>query len=435
MSWTDEEIDKLFNESANAQSFKYDNAYFSEIEAALPINKKGKDFLWMGTALLFIAVLTTGYFVNNTNDNAFNGTNDQLANLELNNGNTGNTVANSATSNGQTSSSLLTKKQLTNQANTASEEETLNLAGLANLAASSNLKKSSAPSNDKVLFSGLNPNQFNSITSEPSVDPAFNLLWNPSYSLLDPEFNSNYAAITGLVEISSEDDIASLELESIKEIDQNLDRSLMPNALPFISQLRPKAVFYVELNGGVSQSLITPSAYTSTSYGGGFGVETYLGNFNLSTGLNFKLSDHNDLSLTRSGKFYGFGSVLAKNTYDYEKVYSIELPINLGYNFGNHNVNLGIRPSVLVGAKIKHESFQDGELTRSKESYGLAGGLKRYGVKPTIGYSYHVNKWTVGANIGVQLLQSVNEDWINGINNRFPVDGQIYLRRTIRLRK
>ena len=66
MSWTDEEIDKLFNESANAQSFKYDDAYFSEIEAALPINKKGKDFLWMGTAMLFIVALTTGYFVTNS---------------------------------------------------------------------------------------------------------------------------------------------------------------------------------------------------------------------------------------------------------------------------------------------------------------------------------------------------------------------------------
>ena len=48
----------------------------AEMEAAsLPVNKKGKDFLWMGTALVFIAVLTTGYFVNNTNDTSFNAAN------------------------------------------------------------------------------------------------------------------------------------------------------------------------------------------------------------------------------------------------------------------------------------------------------------------------------------------------------------------------
>ena len=57
MSWTDEEIDKLFKESASEVSFKYDNAYFKEFEAAsLPVSKKGKDFLWMGTALVFIGV-------------------------------------------------------------------------------------------------------------------------------------------------------------------------------------------------------------------------------------------------------------------------------------------------------------------------------------------------------------------------------------------
>jgi len=59
----------------------------------------------------------------------------------------------------------------------------------------------------------------------------------------------------------------------------------------------------------------------------------------------------------------------------------------------------------------------------------------RFGVKPTLGYSYRINNWTIGANVGVQLMQSVNEDLINGFNNQFPIDGQIYLRRTIRLRR
>ena len=108
MSWTDEEIDNLFKGAANAQSFEYNDAYFSEIEAALPVNKKGgKDFLWMGTALLFIAVLTTGYFVSNTGDASFDNGSDQLAKAELNNNEQSNQTKAASTTNTNANQSAL----------------------------------------------------------------------------------------------------------------------------------------------------------------------------------------------------------------------------------------------------------------------------------------------------------------------------------------
>jgi hypothetical protein len=210
---------------------------------------------------------------------------------------------------------------------------------------------------------------------------------------------------------------------------------LAPNALPMLTEIRPKASFYLELNGGASQSLITPSAYTSTSFGGGVGVETYLGNFNLTTGLNLAISNHKDLTLTTEGKNYSFGSTLRTHHYSYDQVYNLDVPINLGYNFGNHNVNLGLRTSVLLGAKVQHTVYDNEEMVRSEKLFGLAGGLERFGMRPTVGYAYRMKNWTVGANVGVQLLQSVNEEYINGFNNRFPIDGQIYLRRSIKLRR
>lgn len=449
MSWTDEEIDNLFKDGANAQSFKYDDAYFAEMEAAsLPVNKKGKDFLWMGTALLFVAVLTTGYFVNDTNENQFGTNNDQLANLELNTTTiNGNTVDSNPTNNEQQSVEINIENELVNSISDAdaASNDGVNTDRVNSASTKSNNSLYTSSQKEEWSKSIYNAPNANEVKSNPlaiskvaggnsigmSIDNQTSVV-KPLVDLsADPKSNikKQFSVVRGPI-------TAGLDINSPNQLDQGIDQSLMPNALPVLSELRPKATLYFELNGGMSQSLITPSDDISKSFGGGVGVETYLGNFNLTTGLNFKVSDHNDLFLTRTGKVYGFGSTSGMNTYYLQKIYSLELPISLGYNFGKHNLNVGVRPSFIVGGKMKHQAFSDDKLLRTEKINGLLeGGLKNFGLKPTFGYAYRMNKWTVGANVGVQLMRSVNEDLIDGFNNTLPVDGQIYIRRTIRLRR
>ena len=62
MSWTDEEIDKLANESAANSSIEYKNEYWTEFEAMLPVTGK-KDFLWFFTAFLFVGLLGTSFVI------------------------------------------------------------------------------------------------------------------------------------------------------------------------------------------------------------------------------------------------------------------------------------------------------------------------------------------------------------------------------------
>ncbi len=434
MSWTDEEIDKLFQDSANAQSFEYDNAYFREIEAALPVTKKGNDFLWMGMAMLFIVALTSGYFMNDSSENRINGTENQLAQVELNKSETL-----GSNSRSETNQTEINKAEITDQT-TGSELNVLDGSHkviktrqngqTASLSAKNPLIELNA--SDKMAISVAEENARIAIGKAHRVTDE-KLLAEAQVKAQDAriEIQADRAQLdTKQLPIS-----ATLKSKSVSEIDQNLDRTVLASTFPVFGQLRPKSAFYLELNSGMSQSLITPEVYSSVSYGGGIGIESYLENFNLNTGLNLKVSNYRDLELTRTWKQYNFGSTSGMDNYNYKNIYSLELPITLGYNFGQHNFNIGVRPSLLIGAKITHQSFLNEELTRSEEIYGFAGGLKRFGLKPTIGYAFHMNKWTIGANVGVQLMQSVNEADINGLNNRFPIDGKIYLRRTIRLRK
>ncbi|MDG1331071.1 MAG: hypothetical protein P8P74_01995 [Crocinitomicaceae bacterium] len=460
MSWTDEEIDNLFKDGAEAQSFKYDDAYFAEVEGALPVNGKGKDFLWMGTALVFIAVLTTGYFVNNANDTSFNNTNDQLANVEL-------TTANENTNTANTSNETTVSNGDQNESTTNAASNDLNNELSNNESANSNGNENSAAAPNKNNSGNSSSTNTGDTKVQPAVGP------NSMYNFATRNVrnggsnNTNITQTVGQQDSSTEDVVdtrsnaktfdqkesalqsapitASLDLNGANELDQNLNQKLAPNAMPIgLGLVSPKAALYFEMNAGISQSLITPSEIVSKSIGGGLGVETYLGSFNLNTGVNFKASFHDDLYLTRKGKVYGFGSNEGTNQYDVQKIYSIEMPITLGYNFERHNVNIGVRPSFIVGAQTQKHVFEDEQFLRREQINGLIeeeiGGqsisaLMRFGLKPTVGYSYRFNSWTIGANVGVQLMQSVNEDLIDGYNNQLPIDGQIYLRRTIRLRK
>lgn len=464
MSWTDEEIDDLFRDGASNQSFKYDNSYFSEIEGALPVNRKGKDFLWMGTALVFIAVLTTGYFVNTANDTSFAAPNNQLANLELNtteNTNEMDTPNEKEISTGDQNQSI-NKTELN-----SSNNELLNAqSAMSNTTLNSNTNTSTSWNNKSAnafnagttkVNQGVKTTSTNSMyaiatrnvgTPEGNEVNVSNTQTGVSNTNLagNTELNGNLVNLRNDTEVSESKKselqtspiTASLGLNAINPLDQQLNNNLAANAVapPVLGELRPKSMLYVELNAGVSQSLITPSDFMSKSYGGGVGVETYLGDFNLTTGLNFKISHHDDLFLTRQGKVYGFGSSEGTNTYDFQKIYSLELPISLGYNFGRHNFNVGVRPSLVVGGQTKFQAFENNQLLRTSTINGLVdGGLMRVGVKPTFGFAFRVNQWTIGANVGIQLMESVNEEYIDGFNNQFPVDGQLYLRRTIRLRR
>ena len=76
MSWTDEEIDQLYKNSAERVSFEYKNEYWKEMEAMLP-EQKGKDFLWFLTSFLFLGIVASGVLLNSTE---LNEVNESLAN-------------------------------------------------------------------------------------------------------------------------------------------------------------------------------------------------------------------------------------------------------------------------------------------------------------------------------------------------------------------
>jgi hypothetical protein len=204
------------------------------------------------------------------------------------------------------------------------------------------------------------------------------------------------------------------------------------------------AVAYVQGMGGLSQSLVIPSDKISNSFGVGIGMEVHKANFTFNFGVNALVENHDDLVLNRTAKVYGFGSDVYQFKIDYKQIYTLEAMIGVGYNLGRHRIDLGVRPSFVMSSRVHIEEIgssttefaSDNDYNESRDLFGFMDGLHRFGIKPTIGYMFKVSpSISLGGNLGVELMPSINEGFINGVNNTLPIDGQIYIRKTLTFRK
>jgi hypothetical protein len=402
MSWTDDEIDKLYQTGAAGSQFEYKAEYWREMEAMLPIQKKRGDALWFFFSALILGLLLTSVFIQEPL--SLNGDETLLADTR-----TFEDVT--------TEQSTIASETIDAEKPNGWENESTSTA----VPHDEDDLKSTA---QREISNPIHPTTRSDESSE-SVKPI-----DQQKAELNRSDNGELKSIdVGALETRS------LELTSIA----TLQEQSHPWDKAKINTVALNGMF-VQLLGGVSQSMVDPSTGWSNSYGAGIGYNLEKGRFILNVGLNGLISNHNDLELTRSAKVYGFGSEVYTYNIDYQQLYLLEGNIELGYLLGRHELKAGVRPSYVFSSRVRVSETATADQSFTSEEhgsyYGYMDGLKRIGLKPTLGYAYRIRPdLQVGMNIGVQLLQGVNEDFVEGKNNNLPIDGQLYLRKTIRFRK
>lgn len=430
MNWTDKEIDKLFKDNANNSSFEYKEAYWKEMEAMLPSNS-GKGLLWTTTAVLFIGVLGITSFVNkaetNTNNpilastQSLNDNSEELSTAQTTNGKISNDNDNVESSELNVKSvsenSVLVEEELINAAGEVQEiETTYTIENINNRKVKSNAKNISVINNPE-----------DAVSIRENVEQ--NSRENEFLSTQIPQKNSSKS--TG---IGTDKHIGNLDTKELLSIENEAVQNLASFNHNVKTSLRSS--FYIQALGGGSQSLISPSEKQSYSMGVGFGMNMNKGHFVFGAGINGIWAVHNDLILSREAKIYGFGSEVHRYELKYKEMFSLEADLSLGYQFGGSTVRVGVRPSFLIGTKVNYQSNIDENDSDTEEFYGYSEGVNRLGLKPTLGYSYEFrNGVSLGLNVGVQVLEMVDESFVNGVNNTLPIDGQIYLRKSINFRR
>ena len=402
MSWTDDEIDKLYQTGAAGSQFEYKAEYWREMEAMLPNQKKRGDALWFFFSALIVGLLLTSVFIQEPL--SLNGDETLLADTR-----TFEDVT--------TEQSTIASKTIDAEKPNGWENESTSTAVPHD---EDDLKSTAQREISNPIHRTTRSNE-----SSESVKP-----FDQQKAELNRSDNGELKSI----------DVGALETRSLQLTSiATLQEQSHPWDKAKINTVALNGMF-VQLLGGVSQSLVDPSTGWSNSYGAGIGYNLEKGRFILNVGLNGLISNHNDLELKRSAKVYGFGSEVYTYNIDYQQLYLLEGNIELGYLLGRHELKAGVRPSYVFSSRVRVSETATADQSFTSEEhgsyYGYMDGLKRIGLKPTLGYAYRIRPdLQVGMNIGVQLLQGVNEDFVEGKNNNLPIDGQLYLRKTIRFRK
>lgn len=408
--WSDAKIDAVFQESAEGYVAEYQPAYWNEFAATLPVRRR-RDLVWFFVAFTFMSAFGLLLIKNN----------EEIKLAE--NQNIGKSIVKN------TVEPVKNTEQNTNEV----QESQIGGAGWS----------------DKIVNDRKhNPKQKESHNTSTDNENITGFVTETGTDGKDKTFaeQTEKPVSTDLITESSLSEEAPWEYEQLDINRVNYLDAIAPSIVRFhyAKGVNPRALYsvYAQGLGGLSQSLITPSDKLSYNYGIGLGFNMDYKRLSFAAGANFLISEHQDLELNRTAKVYGFGSTLYQFKMNYKQLYLLEGNIEFGYSFGANKIKFGIRPSYLLSTKVKiqqNDMKADMTVEESSEtrvSYGFTEGMYRFGLKPQLGYSYSFGKGIdVGVNFGVQLMPMVNEEFINGENNKLPIDGQLYIRKCIRLTK
>lgn len=376
MSWTDEELDKLFSDSAGDMTFEYKKEYFKDIEKYLPISGK-RDFLWNGVSL-FMGALVVYLMIQPTSI------------LEI-------------------ESALESRVQLAQKTNVSSDHE---------IAITGTSVKNDH--HETVVICKGSENLLNSTIesyNEGKISTA-DQLDNNKFDIVNPD------QIKGIqhLEVLAASNLTEIEFESFpSENFEYVDRI----------DVTPRIDFFVQGIGGIGQGKMLPGEKASKLTGFGIGAEFNRKRLTASIALNGMVSHHDGMELSRLSKVYGFGSTEYKSTIVYSKLYIAESDITIGYRMGRVVAFGGLNVNYLASTEctITNSDLKDPASYDVRKEYGYTTGLKNWGLKPMAGVSYDFkNKMQLGANIGAQVIETVQQEYLEGVSRPLPLEGRFYLR-------
>lgn len=402
MSWTDDELDKVFRDAAEQPVFEYQASYFQDIEKQLPI-KKGRKIAWYWwTANVFIIGFVSLLFTGNWSPK----NESKSAAVETSKGDKDLLVAQTTT----------IKSQRTQSTDVATTTSVYSGVKIHQTAINQQVGKNSTPINE---------------TSETQLPTSYNTREELPKEALKTEIQTSLNEAVSFTENRESSDARLLLLELMPFGFEN--QQLMSN---HYSWKKNKNSFYIGMNTGVEQAWASevdvPSSLNAT-LSLELGYRIPLRNFQFSAGLAFEATKLGDLRIKERTKLYGFGSSILENSYEFNSIYSVLLPVELSKSFGRHSIGLGLVGEMNVFAHASHEKTIDGIRTSNATGFTNVDLFNRFGVSPKLTYALSLTeKLQLGLAVQTQLIQPLNSDRFIGVPTKLPISGQVFIKRSLK---
>ncbi len=421
MSWSDEEIDSIFQEANLAKEMPtYQDSYFDEIEHLLPKNKSKKGLYWFlgGTiglvvsSILFITIdsdfpsskiaINAGTKVNAPEKiESINSKNSEAKKIEL-------PAQKKSNLNPPSSSTQLNKhKQIEQKLDVLNSE----------------------------IFDNKKGEFVSAIVVREEVLEFEKELWNEFLETSDVELSE----INKVKEqVAAQKEREKLEFFNLKPQSLIFDESEKEILALNLPQLIKKNIFYVDLSLGFSESFagisqneliqVKNQVYKTLSFGTGykFNRKDYALEFGVNV-INYQISD---LVLNRKSRVYGFDVKNYSQAIDYKSITNIELPMMFIKKIKNQGIGVGLVPSYSLGSTINFSKMEDGLETANQRNYFNKIGINNFGLRPQVSYSLLLkNNFEIGTRLSVNLINPLKAENFENVINNNPFQAQITLRK------
>jgi hypothetical protein len=428
MSWTDEELDQLFSDAASNATVEYNDTYWKDIEAMLPVRKKRKGLLWwMGGAgaLVFFGTLLLVQLPFTSKSTVANAPGHEKAN-------------GSATDmNGNVNSS--SSYQVDKSVNSTESHTSL----IKNkLKASDNQAPFQNTNKSKVVKGTINPAQAiqQKIESNEPIIKSIELVENSTQLFESQDLFNPVMVVESNSNVIQQDKLEDQAIPTLATIDINpLYHS--SELIPTFYKLKARSPhgLYIEAGLGIGQSPIATSENGSAmakEYGLQLGYSFQKSKFRYSAGISLSLQQFDNVYIKERSVIYGFGSNSVDNHYRFSSLMRIDVPLEVGYQFKRHILTAGARFSFPVIAGIGFTKYVDGNMAVEETGYTSTEFFKPFGAELQIGYAYHLgSNLELGAKVQMQLINPIASDRIIGKTSTLPLSGQVAIRKTIVFKK
>ena len=401
MSWTDEDIDKLFAENAHPHA-EFKEEYWHELEAMLP-EKRRNGFAWYKLAAGFgaAALLFVSLFYFNSSTSAIE---PAVRTAKNEQGNTNQKVSES-----------VSNKNFHNtpKANTYTEIPSVSGTNFSEKARDNQRLQSQSRVESPANFS-LSEDPEAEILLDESMDKSIS-----SQVETSQESNSSNPAIRD-----------EFRIDILKQGPVVFENSVSP--LSAVNEFRqaPKMRFYVDLTAGFGQSMIQNGKELTKNVGLAAGVQFPLRKLRFNAGLGFASINYNNLEINEQSTRYGFYKTTYLNKFRYKELYLAQLPLQLEFPTKVGTFEFLLTPGYLIQTKMKYSYYENEMEVDRNLIYGETKGIEKFSVQSGFGYKMELMRgWEIGCRVQTELIQNVEYKEITNI--KFPIQGQLLLRKNL----
>jgi len=392
MSWNDNDIDQLFRGATPPEAPAFQEDFWNEMEALLPVQKRRKAGFWWigGSATLVILVAISLFWWNSST---------QVA-------------APTSHSSALTDASVL---ELDNAQTAETSTVDVDQTTTSNLPIQSNESASQSINRPIIQVNDQKPGVKNQI-----VEPTTELVENNSINTTEQTQAIERPAYVF-------DKLQSLKVVAKPSL--TVDSPNLPQFYPDFDQ--PKAErFYAQVAVGIGQSYqqkVQGASNFVHSYVLGGGLYKRIDHMVLSFGLNARV----DFSQNIVNTTFPEATTTHQIDTKYSQLYGFETPLSIGFQFGRNTFGATVTPGFQTAFTGKETEIINEVTVRSERAAGTVSNGKTLTMEVGVNYWRTIApNWYAGVAVNIDAIRPFNPANFAGQQRLLPLNGQLTLRRT-----